>query len=298
MDFTFNQYLLLLKTLKSQGFLFCTLSNYFSSNSIQQPIIVLRHDVEARYENALQIAQIQHELGIRGSYYFRLLPKSYNETIIKQIASLGHEIGYHYDDLSHCKGNYENAIERFIANLDHLREVAPVTSITMEGAPLSRYDNRDLWKKYNYRKYCIIAEPYFDLNFNEIFYLTDTGRRWDGDKFNVRDKPLKMSGERDRGELVSDERHRYQNIGDGGNETVNGNYLVGSSKDGVTNPEFLKLRFRHTSDIIKAVNEGTFPKQAMLNFHPQRWNDAFIPWVRELVWQNTKNQVKRFLVKR
>jgi len=51
------------------------------------------------------------------------------------------------------------------------------------------------------------------------------------------------------------------------------------------------------SDIIRAVNEGTFPKQTMLNFHPQRWNDAFVPWMKELVWQNVKNQGKRFLVK-
>jgi len=65
----------------------------------------------------------------------------------------------------------------------------------------------------------------------------------------------------------------------------------------ITNPEFLKLRFRHTGDIIQAVNNGTFPKQAMLNFHPQRWNDAFGPWVKELVWQNVKNQGKWVLLR-
>ena len=34
----------------------------------------------------------------------------------------------------------------------------------------------------------IIAEPYFDVDFDEVFYLTDTGRRWDGDSVSVRDK--------------------------------------------------------------------------------------------------------------
>jgi len=43
------------------------------------------------------------------------------------------------------------------------------------------------------------------------------------------------------------------------------------------------------------VNEGTFPNQAMLNFHPQRWNDKPLPWLKELVWQNIKNQGKRML---
>ena len=63
-----------------------------------------------------------------------------------------------------------------------------VKTICMHGSPLSKWDNRDLWKKYDYRDFGIIAEPYFDVDFDEVFYLTDTGRRWDGDKVSVRDK--------------------------------------------------------------------------------------------------------------
>ena len=36
----------------------------------------------------------------------------------------------------------------------------------------------------------------------------------------------------------------------------------------------------------------------MLNTHPQRWNDRFGPWAKELVWQNVKNVVKRVIVRR
>jgi hypothetical protein len=58
----------------------------------------------------------------------------------------------------------------------------------------------------DYKKSYILAEPYFDINCNQFFYITDTGRRWDGDRFNLRDKPLKMSGERVSGEGVRVER--------------------------------------------------------------------------------------------
>ena len=34
----------------------------------------------------------------------------------------------------------------------------------------------------------IVGEPYFDVNFDEVFYLTDTGRKWDGVNVSVRDK--------------------------------------------------------------------------------------------------------------
>jgi len=53
---------------------------------------------------------------------------------------------------------------------------------------LCRYDNRDFWKRYNIRDFDIIVEPYFDVDFQQVFYLTDTGRCWDGDKYSVRDK--------------------------------------------------------------------------------------------------------------
>jgi len=55
-------------------------------------------------------------------------------------------------------------------------------------APPSAYNNKDLWKKYDYKTLGIIGESYFDIDFNEVFYLTDTGRMWDGWRYSVRDK--------------------------------------------------------------------------------------------------------------
>jgi hypothetical protein len=53
---------------------------------------------------------------------------------------------------------------------------------------MSRWDSRILWKYYDYHDFGIIGEPYFDLDFNKVLYLTDTGRKWNGDKSSVRDK--------------------------------------------------------------------------------------------------------------
>jgi len=253
-----------------------------SQSILPSKVIILRHDVEQRYNNALRFAEIQHEMGIRGSYYFRLFQVPENEEIIRKIASLGHEIGYHYDDLSFCKGDYEKAIHRFEKNLAYLREIAPVLTLTAEGAPLSKFDNRDLWKKYNYSDYGIIAEPYFDINYDELFYITDTGRRWDGDKYNVRDKPITSGSVRGRSLPLKGKPDGVRRA---------------TKENPVTNEEFLKLRFRHTGDIIETVESGCFPERAMLNFHPQRWSDALMPWAKELVWQNVKNQGKRVLLR-
>ena len=61
--------------------------------------------------------------------------------------------------------------------------------------------------------------------------------------------------------------------------------------------EKLGLKFRYTWDIIEAVEKGLLPDKIMSNTHPQRWDDRFGPWVKELVWQNVKNVVKRYMIK-
>ena len=61
-------------------------------------------------------------------------------------------------------------------------------TIYMQGSPRSKYDNKIIWSKYNYKDLGIVGEPYFDIDFNEFAYFTDTGRRWNGHKFSIRDK--------------------------------------------------------------------------------------------------------------
>jgi hypothetical protein len=224
--------------------------------------------VDLKPENSLNFAKIQNEMGIKGTYYFRMLPCSYNEVIIKQLIDLGHEIGYHYENMSlaqikltksKCKikneEEYKNklfelAIDDFEKNLEKLRKLYPVKTICMHGSPLSNIDNKRMWERINYKDFGIIAEPYNDVDYNDMLYLTDTGRRWNGDKVSVRDK-------------------------------VNSKY---------------NYNFKHTQQIINFINNSELPDKIMFTFHPQRWNNHFFPWVKELINQNIKNQIKRVVI--
>lgn len=257
-DFTIEIYKKLLITIKEQGFSFETFRD-FSNKLKSGKVMVLRHDVDARKENSLEFARIQNSLNIHGTYYFRIVPESYDVEVIKEIASLGHEIGYHYETMDTSKGNVDKAYFEFCRNLEMFRKIAPIVTVCMHGSPLSKYDNRDIWKKYDYKKLGLVAEPYFDLDFNQTFYLTDTGRRWDGDKVSIRDKAVGINT--------------------------------------CSNPIFLKRNYHTTNDIIKNLEKGDFPNQVMMTFHPQRWTDKKILWYKELLAQNLKNQVKRFFVK-
>ena len=171
MDFTLNKYTQLLNALKQSGISFN-----------------LRHDVDLLPENSLRIAQIESGLDLSATYYFRMVPESYNEEIIREIADLGHTIGYHYESLTTCNGNVGAAYNDFCQNLDKLRQLAPITRICMHGSPKSQWDSRDIWKHYDYHVLGIDYEPYFDTDFSKTLYITDTGRRWDGYNVSVRDK--------------------------------------------------------------------------------------------------------------
>lgn len=176
----------LLETLNDQDFSFQNVEDFIQNSKSRT--IILRHDVDALPQNSLRFARIQSSIGIKGSYYFRAVPQSFDEAIIKEIASLGHEIGYHYECLTTCNGNLEKAFDDFQTNLEKLRTLAPVATICMHGSPRSRWDSKNIWKAYDYRKLGILGEPYLDLDFDRLLYLTDTGRRWEGWKVSIRDK--------------------------------------------------------------------------------------------------------------
>ena len=191
-DFSIEIYLSLLDELQKSGYQFQTFLDFLHKPA--ERTIILRHDVDDRKLNALRFARIQFQKGIKGTYYFRMIPKSFDEGIISEIASMGHEIGYHYEDMDFAHGDPAKAINLFKQHLETMRKLVPVSSICMHGSPRSRYDNRDLWNTYDYHDFDVEGEPYFDVDFERVYYLTDTGRRWDGAEFSIRDEVINHFG--------------------------------------------------------------------------------------------------------
>ena len=188
-DFTHNIYRELLETLKKQNYQFITVKEYFTSNyDDSKPFIMMRHDVDRYPNRSLEMAKLEKSMGVKVTYYFRTIPQTFKPNIIKAIADLGHEIGYHYESLAETNGDYKKAIKDFELNLSRLNELYPIKNIAMHGRPTSKWDSRLLWDKYDYKKYGILSEPYFDIDFNKVFYATDAGRAWDNEAINLRDK--------------------------------------------------------------------------------------------------------------
>lgn len=249
MDFTIGTYESLINVLKRQGFSFQTFESFITKP--KKKAIIIRHDIDKVPANALKTAQLEHVLGIPASYYFRAVPESWDGEIMRKIVALRHELGYHYEDLALAKGDTEKAIQHFENRLTQLRQIYPVQTICMHGSPLSRHDNSAMWQKYDYREFGIIGEPYFDVDYTKVFYLTDTGRQWNSSRGRIRDR-------------------------------------VDSGFD---------IQVKTTGHLMELAREGRLPDRMMINTHPQRWTDSMLPWIKELVLQNIKNQVKRLLIR-
>ena len=220
----------------------------------------IRHDVDLRPEYALRVARMEREMGEMGTYYFREMHFESHAHIISEIYALGHTIGYHYENLTTCRGDMEAAFNDFCSNLEKLRKIAPVATACAHGSPRSPWNSQDIWKQHDIHKLGIDYEPMLDTDFNQTLYLTDTGRRWDGYKVSVRDK-------------VPGRQERWEQEG---------------------------LSFHTTDDIIHAISDlhhHIHNYSLLINTHPQRWMPMGTRWAFEAGAQWWKNIAKWLIVK-
>ena len=132
----------------------------------KEKVVVLRHDVDLNPKNSLDMAKVESELGVNGTYYFRIVPESFDEDIILQIVEKGHEVGYHYEDIDLVEklNDFEDEIlidrayESFCKNLERFRKLVPINTICMHGSPKAKFDNKIIWNKVNWT-----SPPYINI---------------------------------------------------------------------------------------------------------------------------------------
>ena len=96
-DFTLDHYREIIVALK-QTHIFSTFTN-FDENSI---FVIKRHDVDFSLENALNLALIESEQGVKSTYFLMLHCEFYNLLekknleIVQRIEGMGHQIGLHF----------------------------------------------------------------------------------------------------------------------------------------------------------------------------------------------------------
>ena len=168
------------------GYRMYSVSAWYDLATTSRSGVMVRHDVDRRPDNALAMARLEADFGVASTYYFRVLPCAFEPRIIDSICKLGHEIGYHYEDLHLAKGDPKKAICFFSRHLDKLRQIAPVRSIAMHGSPLARQNNMAIWDHEDFANYGVI-DAILSFDYSDYTFFTDSGRTFGTSNANLRD---------------------------------------------------------------------------------------------------------------
>jgi len=172
-QFTFREFKNLLQLAK-ENYSFKTFENYEGCESF----IIMRHDICPGVGNPIKLATIESELSIQATYFFSLDSNFYNffsesiQSIVKQLKSLDHKIGIHFD-----VNKYHNE-EEIIFNLSHQKEIF----LNILQNPPSSFSFHNPVKEsisfFNKESYLGMRNTYSSYFMNEIGYCSDSNGLW------------------------------------------------------------------------------------------------------------------------
>jgi len=128
--FTITNYRDLIRKVVENNFNFSLFHEEFPANTKQ---ILWRHDVEFSPFDALTMAEIEAEEGVKATYFFQLHGECYNvlekdiSNIVLKIKLLGHDIGLHFDS-HYFNISDEETLEKYLMiDKQYFNEIFGVT---------------------------------------------------------------------------------------------------------------------------------------------------------------------------
>jgi hypothetical protein len=172
------------------GYEFPVVSEMRKQEDFPIRFLLMRHDIDTSPANALEMARMEHRLGIRASYFVLLHSPFYNPAApphydaLRHILELGGEVGLHYDtqffeerNIDPIEGTLQDAhvlgtlLGREVVSVSQHR---PASSVFLE--ELNRY----------------FVDAYNKDLMQGVRYISDSGFKWRGQPL------LELLGQEDR----------------------------------------------------------------------------------------------------
>lgn len=195
MEFTYTAYCGLLDLLRQGGYAFTDYHDYQANPRC----VILRHDIDNSLSQALRLAEIEAEEGVKSTWFVLLRTDFYNpasaasQKALRRIRELGHEIGLHFDEMAYAGeggiGTYASSSteELIVREAGILSDICgcPITTVSMH-RPSKATLEADL-------QIPGMVNSYGQTFFHDFKYLSDSRCRW---REPVED--IIRSGEHDR----------------------------------------------------------------------------------------------------
>ena len=173
MNFTYTDYAALIDLLRENGYAFSSYVNYPGKGKC----VILRHDIDYSLEQAVKLARIEKDLGVRSTYFVLLSSDFYNPAssssyrYLHEILDLGHDIGLHFDETAY---SYERfGMEYFIRK--EARILSDLIDVNINSFSLHRPNHFSLETEIRIPG---LINSYGEEFFHGFKYLSDSRRRW------------------------------------------------------------------------------------------------------------------------
>ncbi len=173
MNFTYKDYQALIGLLRENGYAFSSYVNYPGKGKC----VILRHDIDYSLEQAVKLARIEKDLGVRSTYFVLLSSDFYNPAssssyrYLHEILDLGHDIGLHFDETAY---SYERfGMEYFIRK--EARILSDLIDVNINSFSLHRPNHFSLETEIRIPG---LINSYGEEFFHGFKYLSDSRRRW------------------------------------------------------------------------------------------------------------------------
>lgn len=175
MEFTYAAYRKLLSLLREREYVFRGYHNYEDASRC----VILRHDIDNSLSQAVRLAELEAEEGVKSTWFVLLRTDFYNimskagQEAIWHIRSLGHEIGLHFDETSYVSALGPNDIVQYIIKECEILSALLETRVLC--VSMHRPSKITLEADYAIPG---IVNSYGKIFFNGFKYLSDSRRKW------------------------------------------------------------------------------------------------------------------------
>lgn len=171
---------------------------FYSDNLFQDNLILWRHDIDHSLEEALNLAKIEFEFGVKSTFFVLLHSEFYSPLekrsteIILEILSLGHNLGLHFDT-HYYSLNSENELESKLLLEKHFLEHVFQTTIEV----FSFHNTTDFTMSCKAWSYGGLINTYSDFFQSNTKYCSDSNGYWRHKRMwdflnEEHDKPLQI----------------------------------------------------------------------------------------------------------
>jgi hypothetical protein len=101
---------------------FLTVADALAAGGSQSHHTLFRVDVERRLGKCFRLAKQLAAMGIPATFYVHTRTSTYRPRVLRTIADLGHEVGYHYECLDRFGGDFPKARALFLREVKMFRD--------------------------------------------------------------------------------------------------------------------------------------------------------------------------------